>query len=175
MGPEIISVSLIGFAIAGWLAAGKIPPIAPQSPDLKINFNLFSETVRIIKHASANRTVFLSILGISWFWLVGALYLAQFPTFSHDTLFADEMVSTLFVAIFTIGIAAGSLACNKLLKRRGVGQICAAGGFGHHRFFCWICILPAVMRGLCRGRGVSPMLQRFWRLHETGAFCLICS
>jgi acyl-[acyl-carrier-protein]-phospholipid O-acyltransferase / long-chain-fatty-acid--[acyl-carrier-protein] ligase len=116
MGAEIVSVSLIGLAFFGYLAARKIPAIAPQTPDLKINFNMFSETVRIIKHAGGNRTVFLSILGISWFWLVGALYLAQFPTFSHDALFADEMVSTLFVAIFTIGIAIGSLACNKLLK-----------------------------------------------------------
>lgn len=116
MGAEIVSASLIGLAFLGYLAARKIPAIAPQTPDLKINFNMFSETVRIIKHAGGNRTVFLSILGISWFWLVGALYLAQFPTFSHDALFADEMVSTLFVAIFTIGIAIGSLACNKLLK-----------------------------------------------------------
>lgn len=116
MGAEIVAGSLIGLAVLGWLAARKIPTIAPLTPDLKVNFNLFTETVRIIRHASHNRTVFLSILGISWFWLVGALYLAQFPTFSHDTLFADEMVSTLFVAIFTIGIAIGSLACNKLLK-----------------------------------------------------------
>ena len=116
MGPVIISGSLIILAILGWLAAGKIPSIEPQSPDLKVNYNLFSETVRIIKHASANRTVFLSILGISWFWLVGALYLAQFPTFSKNALHADEMVATLFIAIFTIGIALGSLACNKLLK-----------------------------------------------------------
>ncbi len=116
MGPQIISVSLIVLAVLGWLAAGKIPSLAPQSPELKINLNLFSQTARIIRHASNNRTVFLSILGISWFWLVGALYLAQFPTFSKNSLLADEMVATLFIAVFTIGIALGSLACNKLLK-----------------------------------------------------------
>ncbi len=116
MGPLIVAASLIVLAVFGWLAAGKIPPMEPQTPDLKINFNLFSETGRIIKHASGNRTVFLSILGISWFWLVGALYLAQFPTFSKNALHANEMVATLFIAIFTIGIALGSLACNRLLK-----------------------------------------------------------
>ena len=115
-GAVIVAGSLILLAVLGYAAARKIPAMAPQSSDLKINHNLFSETLRIIRHAGGNRTVFLSILGISWFWLVGALYLAQFPTFAHDALGADEAVSTLFVAIFTIGIALGSLACNKLLK-----------------------------------------------------------
>ncbi len=116
MGPAIVAVSLSVLAVMGFLAARQIPAMKPQNPELRVSYNLFSQTARIIKHASGNRTVFLSILGISWFWLVGALYLAQFPTFSHDTLFADEMVSTLFVAIFTIGIAIGSLACNRLLN-----------------------------------------------------------
>ena len=116
MGPAIVAVSLIALAVMGFLTARHIPAMEPQNPELRVSYNLLSETVRIIRHASGNRTVFLSILGLSWFWLVGALYLAQFPTFSHDALFADEMVSTLFVAIFTIGIAIGSLACNRLLK-----------------------------------------------------------
>ncbi|MCP4935400.1 MAG: acyl-[ACP]--phospholipid O-acyltransferase [bacterium] len=116
MGPMIVTVSLIVLAVFGYVAAGKIPAIPAQNPELRVNYNLFSETVRIIKHAGSNSTVFLSILGISWFWLVGALYLAQFPTFSKNALHADEMVATLFIAIFTIGIALGSLACNKLLK-----------------------------------------------------------
>ncbi len=115
-GPLIVSASLIAFAVIGWLAARQIPRLAPQSPDLAVNYNFLSETVRIIRHAGGNRTVYLSILGISWFWLVGAIYLAQFPTFAKNALHADETVTTLFVAIFTIGIAAGSLFCNRLLK-----------------------------------------------------------
>jgi len=115
-GVPMVSLTLIGFAVLGWLSARKIPSIAPRSPDLPVNYNMFSETWKIISHAGANRVIYLSILGISWFWLVGALYLAQFPTFSNASLHADEMVSTLFVAIFTIGIAMGSLACNRLLK-----------------------------------------------------------
>jgi len=115
-GVPTVSLTLIAFAVLGWLAASKIPSIAPRSPDLLVSYNLFRETVKIIRHAGGNRVIYLSILGISWFWLVGALYLAQFPTFSKEALHADELVSTLFVAIFTIGIAAGSLACNRLLK-----------------------------------------------------------
>ncbi len=115
-GVPMVSLTLIVFAVLGWLAASKIPSIAPRSPDLMVSYNLFRETRKIIRHAGGNRVIYLSILGISWFWLVGALYLAQFPTFSKQALHADELVSTLFVAIFTIGIAAGSLACNKLLK-----------------------------------------------------------
>ncbi|MCF6198452.1 MAG: acyl-[ACP]--phospholipid O-acyltransferase [Hyphomicrobiaceae bacterium] len=115
-GVPMVSLTLIGLAVLGWLSASKIPSIAPRTPDLPVSYNMFSETLKIIRHAGANRVIYLSILGISWFWLVGALYLAQFPTFSNASLRADEMVSTLFVAIFTIGIAIGSLACNKLLK-----------------------------------------------------------
>jgi len=116
MGIEIVTATLIVLAVLGWLAARMIPPTGALDPKLKVSFNVVTQTWRIIAHAGKNRTVFLSILGLSWFWLVGGLYLAQFPTFSRDALFADELVSTLFVAVFTVGIALGSLACNRLLR-----------------------------------------------------------
>ncbi len=115
-GVTMVSLLLVALAVLGWLAARQIPSTTTMNAELPLSFNLAGQTARIIRHASGNRVVFLSIMGLSWFWLVGALYLSQFPTFSRDALHADEMVSTLFVAIFTIGIALGSLFCNRLLK-----------------------------------------------------------
>ncbi|MEQ8865012.1 MAG: acyl-[ACP]--phospholipid O-acyltransferase [Thalassobaculum sp.] len=111
-----VSVVLLVLAVAGWLASRSIPVAEPDTPDLKINPNVMAETARIIRHAGHNRTLFLTILGLSWFWLVGATFLSQFPTLANAVLGADEGVVTLFLVAFSVGIAIGSLGCNALLK-----------------------------------------------------------
>jgi acyl-[acyl-carrier-protein]-phospholipid O-acyltransferase / long-chain-fatty-acid--[acyl-carrier-protein] ligase len=115
-GIAIVSVVLLVLAIAGWLASRSIPVAEPDMPDLKINPNVIAETFSIISHAGRSRTLFLTILGLSWFWLVGATFLSQFPTLANAVLGADESVVTLFLVAFSVGIAIGSLACNMLLQ-----------------------------------------------------------
>ena len=115
-GIEIVSLLLLMMSVAGYLASKKIPEAPGAAPDLKINYNFFSETVNIIGKAHAKRRVFLSILGISWFWLYGATYLAQIPTFANEVLGSNEEVVTLLLCTFSIGIGVGSLICNKLVK-----------------------------------------------------------
>ncbi len=102
-------MALIGFATSRW-----VPATAPTAPDLKINLNPLTETWRIYKFLRGNRTVFLSILGISWFWLLGALYLAQLPLYAKEVLAANEQVVTLLLVLFSVGIGIGSLLCEKL-------------------------------------------------------------
>jgi hypothetical protein len=90
-------------------------PLSPAAaPELRINWNPFSETARNLKFAKGNRTVFLSLLGISWLWFFGATFLTQFPTFAKDVLGGDETVTTFLLAIFSIGIGVGSLLCERL-------------------------------------------------------------
>jgi 1-acyl-sn-glycerol-3-phosphate acyltransferase len=101
-------------AAAGYLASLGIPPAPAPVPDLSVNLNPFSETWRNIGFARQNRTVFLSILGISWFWLYGALFLAQFPVYAKNVLGGDETSVTLLLATFTVGIGLGSMLCEKL-------------------------------------------------------------
>jgi 1-acyl-sn-glycerol-3-phosphate acyltransferase len=101
-------------AAAGFLASFGIPAAPAPVPGLKVNLNPFSETWRNIGFARQNRTVFLAILGISWFWLYGALFLAQFPVYAKNVLGGDETSVTLLLAIFTIGIGLGSMLCEKL-------------------------------------------------------------
>ncbi len=116
-----VSLALLGFSILGFLASLYIPKAQAPAPTIKINANFIAETLNIMKLASKTRTVFLAILGISWFWFVGTIFLTQFPTLAKEYFHADEQVTNLFIATFTIGIMIGSLLCNKLLK----GQISA--------------------------------------------------
>jgi 1-acyl-sn-glycerol-3-phosphate acyltransferase len=109
-----ISVGGLVVATAGYLTSRQIPAAPAPAPELRVNPNPFTETWRNIGFARANRTVFLSILGISWFWLYGALFLAQFPAYAKNVLGGTETSVTLLLAIFTIGIGAGSMLCERM-------------------------------------------------------------
>ena len=114
----VITLAGLVIAIAGYLASRRIPSAAAPVPDLTLNLNPLSETWRSIRFARENRTVFLSILGISWFWLYGALFLAQFPAFTKNNLGGGETAVTLLLAVFTLGIGIGSLLCERLSAGR---------------------------------------------------------
>jgi MFS family permease len=109
-----ITAAGLVIAVAGYLASRAIPSAPPPAPQLRINRNPLSETWRNIAFARANRTVFLAILGISWFWLYGALLLTQFPAYAKNVLGGAETSVTLLLATFTVGIGLGSLACERL-------------------------------------------------------------
>ena len=111
---HIVSIVLVIIAVLGWLASRAIPTAAASDPTLPLNFNPFSETWRLIRFASGNRTIFLSLLGISWFWFVGSLLLAQLPAWTRLVLGGDVGVYELLVACFSIGIGVGSLLCERL-------------------------------------------------------------
>lgn len=118
LGRYYISIGVVAVAAAGYLASRFIPELPASSPELKIDRNLFRSTWRLISYPAANRPVFLSIIGISWFWFLGSVFLAQFPSFAKDVIGGDEQVSTSFLVIFTVGIGFGATFCNKLLKGR---------------------------------------------------------
>ncbi|WP_153162334.1 MFS transporter [Zoogloea sp. 1C4] len=101
-------------AVAGYLTSRGVPPAPAPEPGLKVNPNPISETWRNIGFARKDRPVFLAIMGISWFWLYGALFLAQFPAYAKNVLGGGEGTVTLLLATFTIGIGLGSLLCEKL-------------------------------------------------------------
>ncbi len=113
-----ITLAALAIAVAGYLASRFIPTAPAPDAGLRLQVNPFVETWRVISHARGNRTVFLSILGISWFWLFGALFLAQFPAYAKDVLGGGELSVTLLLAVFTIGIGVGSLACERMSAGR---------------------------------------------------------
>lgn len=114
--PVLVFVAATLVAIAGYVSSRKIPETGIAVPSLKINWNIFQETYNIVQHTLQKRDLFLAILGISWFWLIGATYLSQFPTYAKDVLGAQALVVTLFLTCFTVGIGLGSLLCNRILK-----------------------------------------------------------
>ena len=116
-GDRFVSVLVVSLAIVGYLSARQIPAAPPTAPDLIINWNVATQTWRMIDRVRANRPVFLSIMGISWFWFFGAFFLAQIPTYGSEYLAGNQGVVTLLMAMFTIGIALGSLLCSKLSGR----------------------------------------------------------
>ena len=111
-------ITLAGLLVAsgGYFAARFIPVAVPPAPTLRVSRNPFTETWRNLAAARKNRPAFAAILGISWFWLYGALFLAQFPAYAKNILGGDETVVTLLLATFIIGIGAGSLLCARLSR-----------------------------------------------------------
>ena len=129
-GPLIVSVTVIGIALLGYFASRSIPAAPPSAPDLSINWNPLSETWRNLRFLSGNRTVFLSVLGISWFWFFGATILQVLPGYTKDVLGGSEQVATLILVLFSLGIGIGSLLCEKLSHRTveiGLVPLGAAG------------------------------------------------
>ena len=110
----LASLVMVVVAVATYAFSRLIPRAEPTDPTLVINFNPFTALVDVVKFAARTRSIFLSLLGISWFWLVGALLLAQLPAYARDVLGGDKSVYTLLLASFSIGTAIGSLACERL-------------------------------------------------------------
>lgn len=113
-----VSILAILLAILGFLSSRYILKAPSIKPGLKINFNFFTEALHIFKMAAQNRPVIIAILGISWFWLVGATFLAQFPNYAKDIVSGNEEVATLLLLTLSTGIGVGSLLCNRLLKSK---------------------------------------------------------
>ncbi|HZX27372.1 MAG TPA: MFS transporter [Telluria sp.] len=113
-GIELVAGGTLAVAVLGLLASYRIPLSPAPAPDLKVSLNFVAESVRNISFSRQNRTVFLSMLGNSWFWFYGAIVLAQFPVFAKDYLHGEHSVFVLLLTVFSVGIGAGSLLCEKL-------------------------------------------------------------
>lgn len=117
-GVPIVAALVIVVAVAGYIASLSIPPAPIIARNVKISLNLARETTNAIRHTFRKRDLFFSILGISWFWLILAIYFSQFPTYAKNVLSAQPAVVTLFLIVFSIGIISGSLICNRLLRSK---------------------------------------------------------
>lgn len=117
VGAQYIAWSCIGVALLGRVLAQAVPSTPATDPGLKINWNPFTETWRNLKLAHESLVVFRSLLGISWMWFFGAVFLSQFPSFAKEVLHGDEHVASLLLVVFSIGIGIGSLMCEMLSRR----------------------------------------------------------
>lgn len=116
-GALAVAVASLALAVLGRLAAQWIPATPPTAPGLAVNWNPVTETWRNLQLARGNVVVFRSLLGISWMWFFGAVFLSQFPSFAKDVLHGDEHVASLLLVVFSVGVGIGSLLCEVLSKR----------------------------------------------------------
>jgi 1-acyl-sn-glycerol-3-phosphate acyltransferase len=112
-----ISAILITIAVVGLIASFGIPKTGSAAPDLKVDYSLLRPTVEVLRDGREVKSVWLSLMGISWFWFFGALILSQLPGLAKVTLGGDEALVTWLLAFFSIGVAAGSLLCEKLSSK----------------------------------------------------------
>ena len=111
-------VAVVTLALLGYLAARMIPAAPAADPDIKINWNLFSETKKIVGYAREVKSVWYSVLGISWFWFLGAAYTTQLKVYVDDYIQGTEMVYALLLGTFSVAIGVGSVLCEKLSGKK---------------------------------------------------------
>ena len=130
MGHTSVAVACVAVALLGRLTSARIPSLPALHPRLKINWNPVTETLHNLRLARANPTVFRTLLGISWMWFFGAIFLSQFPSFAKEVLHGDAQVASLLLVLFSVGIGVGSLLCEALSRGRveiGLSPLGATG------------------------------------------------
>ncbi|MGN6729716.1 MAG: MFS transporter [Rhodanobacteraceae bacterium] len=150
-GPGWSSLLVIGVAAIGFAASCAIPRVPAAVPDLKFNWNAFTESARAIRFVTRNRAVFNSVLGISWFWFFGGVVTAQLPNYTKLYLGGDASVEILVLTLFSVGVGVGSLLCEKLSGHKVEIGLVPLGAFGMTLFGVLLYFAqhaPAAQRGL---------------------------
>lgn len=153
VGHSAVAVACLALALVGRLAAQWIPAVPATDPGLVVNWNPVTETWRNLKLAHGNTVVFRSLLGISWMWFFGAVFLSQFPSFAKEVLHGNEQVASLLLVVFSVGIGVGSLLCEVLSRRQVEIGLVPLGAIGMSVFaidlyFASRSLPPAEVMGL---------------------------
>jgi 1-acyl-sn-glycerol-3-phosphate acyltransferase len=168
----VVSCTVVGVAILGWWVSRSIPHTPAADPTLKMDWNPITSTWENLRLAKQNRAVWLSLLGISWFWFFGATLLAQLPNYAKDVLGGSEHTFITMLTVFSVGVGVGSLLCEKLSSGRveiGLVPFGAIGltVFGVDLYFAtphvanvgltWRIVMDMVMLGLFGGFYIVPL------------------
>jgi MFS family permease len=166
----LTSVTVICLAMLGYWTSRGVPNSPAGAANLKINWNPFTETYRNLKQIWGQQSLWLAIIGISWFWFYGATLLAQFPNFAKNILHGDESVFILLLTVFSLGIGVGSLLCEKLSKQKVELGLVVFGAIGLTLFGVDLYASGANIHGALRASDLSQSYQTFlhgfthWRL-----------
>jgi 1-acyl-sn-glycerol-3-phosphate acyltransferase len=181
-GPTLlVPAATIGIACAGYAASRLVPAAPPPTPGLRINWNPLTETWANFRFTRQNRTVFLSILGVSWFWFYGAMFLAQFPVYAKFWLGGSEGVVTLLLTVFSVGIGVGSLLCERMSGHKVELGLVPFGSIGLSLFafdLFFATPAPAAMQGLAaaeflRSPGAARVLIDLFLIAVFGGFFIV--
>ena len=115
---RLIAATVIGIALLGWLTARAIPSAPPPGERPPLDWHIVRSSIQLISATMHIRHLFLAILSISFFWMIGAVIVIEFPPLVKNVFTADKQVASLFLAIFSVGVAVGSVLINRLLDGR---------------------------------------------------------
>jgi hypothetical protein len=118
---EWAALAVVITAAIGYMTGRQVPPAPPEHLETTVDWHIIRSSIKLVADTMHIRKLFLAILSISFFWTIGAVLFIQFPPLAKNVLAADKEVASLFLAIFSVGIAIGSVAINRLLK----GQVSA--------------------------------------------------
>jgi MFS family permease len=167
IGAGLVAQACLGVALIGRIAAQFIPVSPAPDPELKINWNPLTETWRNLGLARDNPVVFRSLLGISWMWFFGAVFLSNFPAFAKEVLHGDEQVASLLLVLFSVGVGIGALLCETLSRRHVEIGLVPLGAIGMSLFAIDLylaCLsLPVAPAGLFAA-GDFVALPAHWRV-----------
>ncbi|MDO5640136.1 MAG: MFS transporter [Neisseria sp.] len=130
LSPNVVATLVVSVAVLGTLTSLFMPGVPPKAPDTRIEPNIAKGTLQLLRQTFAQRELYTAIIGISWFWFVGSVYTTQLPTFTQIHLGGNDNVFNLMLALFSIGIAAGSVLCAKLSHQVLRLGLVALGTFG---------------------------------------------
>jgi 1-acyl-sn-glycerol-3-phosphate acyltransferase len=158
-GPTWIGAAGVFWAALGYLASRRIPALPQVAPHLRLSFNPIRPTLDILRITHKTRAVFLSALGISWFWFFGAAFLTVLPSYARSTLGAHEHVVTFFLAVFCIGIALGSLLCEKVSGKNLELGLVPLGSIGMTLFTLDLFFIGSPLHAPSHALGIGEFLQ----------------
>lgn len=136
---SLIAACLVGIAVLGYIASRGVPVTAAVDPTLKLSLNPWTETWRILRYAREERSVFLSVLGVSWFWFFGSAMTLQIPAYTLDILNGNEAITTALLVAFAVGVGVGSLLCERMSGHRIELGLVPFGSIGLSLFATDLC------------------------------------
>lgn len=165
-GPALTAAAMLALAVCGWVASLMLPPAHGGDARVVVRLGLVGPTLDLWRLVRGHGPLRAAVLGISWFWLVGATYLAQFPAFAKHVLGAESGVVTLMLTMFSVGIALGSLLCGRLLRGQVSGRHVAWAGLGMSLFAAdlFLATAGAAQPGAARGLAQFLDAAASWRL-----------
>ncbi len=165
-GAALVSATGVLLALLGLFAAWCMPAVPAADPTLRFSPNLFAETWRVLRHAASIRPIWLSVLGLSWFWTMGATLLTEFPVVARDTLHSGGSMMTLLLTVFAIGVGVGSIQCARLLHGEVSARLVPFAALGIS-LFCWDFASAANTAGAAGGFATAAAAMRWfagWRM-----------
>jgi len=165
-GAAVVSITGVALSLIGLAAALFLPVVPAADPGLRLTANLLADTSSVLRHAAAIRPIWLSLLGLSWFWTMGATLLTEFPIIARDTLHANSTVLTLLLTVFAVGVGIGSMQCARLLHGEVSARLVPFAALGIS-LFCWDFAAAATSAGVSGGFASAGATMRAfdgWRM-----------